>query len=103
MVAQLVWDQWVGGSNPLSPTIFEKPAFEQVFFRLKFKRMRTSEGGLSRAERDNVALATARRARIEDASYPLSPTIFEKPAFEQVFFRLKFKNIEEASYLPPLA
>nr|CBX73783.1 unknown protein [Yersinia enterocolitica W22703] len=25
MVAQLVWDQWVGGSNPLSPTKFKNP------------------------------------------------------------------------------
>ncbi|CED77923.1 conserved hypothetical protein [Klebsiella pneumoniae] len=30
MVAQLVWDQWVGGSNPLSPTNFE-PRFGGVF------------------------------------------------------------------------
>jgi hypothetical protein len=89
LVAQLVWDQWVGGSNPLSPTIFEEPAFlKQVFFRPEFMRMRTSEGGLSRAKRDHVALATARRASIADARNPLSPTIFEEPAFlKQVFFR----------------
>ncbi|MGW9925400.1 hypothetical protein ACUXA1_004829, partial [Serratia sp. 121840017-1] len=31
--------------------------------------------------RDNVASATARRARIKDARNPLSPTTFEKPAF----------------------
>jgi len=54
---------------------------KQVFFRLEFMRMRTSEGGLSRAKRDHVALATARRASIEDARNPLSPTTFEKPAF----------------------
>jgi len=30
LVAQLVWDQWVGGSNPLSPTNFE-PRFGGVF------------------------------------------------------------------------
>jgi hypothetical protein len=48
--------------------------------------MRTSEGGLSRAKRDNVALATTRRASIEDARHPLSPTTFEKPAFKAGFF-----------------
>jgi len=61
---------------------------KQVFFRLQFKRMRTSEGGLSRAKRDHVALATARRASIEDARNPLSPTTFEKPAFKAGFFSL---------------
>jgi hypothetical protein len=40
-----------------------------------------SEGGLSRAKRDHVALATARRASVEDASYPLSPTTFKKARF----------------------
>jgi hypothetical protein len=46
LVAQLVWDQWVGGSNPLSPTTFKKTCFfKQVFLRLKFMKMRTSEGG----------------------------------------------------------
>ncbi len=35
MVAQLVWDQWVGGSNPLSPTNFE-PRFGGVFCFLLF-------------------------------------------------------------------
>jgi len=48
--------------------------------------MRTSEGGLSRAKRDHVALATARRASIEDARNPRSPTTFEKPAFKAGFF-----------------
>ncbi|MCU6329928.1 hypothetical protein KSU19_19950, partial [Enterobacter quasiroggenkampii] len=33
--AQLVWDQWVGGSNPLSPTNFE-PRFGGVFCFLPF-------------------------------------------------------------------
>jgi hypothetical protein len=36
--------------------------------------MRASEGGLNRAQRDHVALATARRASIEDAGNPLMPT-----------------------------
>jgi hypothetical protein len=52
--------------------------------------MRTSEGGLSRAKRDHVALATARRASIADARNPLSPTTFEKPAFKAGFFSSKF-------------
>ena len=32
MVAQLVWDQWVGGSNPLSPTTFEPRLNKAGFF-----------------------------------------------------------------------
>jgi hypothetical protein len=60
--------------------------FKAGFFSSVVKRMRTSEGGLSRAKRDHVALATARRASIEDARNPLSPTTFEKPAFKAGFF-----------------
>jgi hypothetical protein len=48
--------------------------------------MRTSEGGLSRAKRDNVALATTRRASIEDARHPLSPTTFEETCFFKAGF-----------------
>jgi hypothetical protein len=48
--------------------------------------MRTSEGGLSRAKRDNVALATARRASIADARHPLSPTTFEETCFLKAGF-----------------
>jgi len=49
--------------------------------------MRTSGGrGSTRAERENVATATARRASHVVASYPLSPTKFEKPAQRAGFF-----------------
>ena len=49
--------------------------------------MRTSGGrGSTRAERENVASATARRASHVVASYPLSPTKFEKPAQRAGFF-----------------
>jgi hypothetical protein len=51
--------------------------------------MRTSEGGLSRAQRDNVASATARRALLAEQSNPLSPTILETCLKRQVFFRLQ--------------
>ena len=93
MVAQLVGDQWVGGSNPLSPTILEACLKRQVFFRLSKKRMRTSRGGLSRAQRDNVASATARRARLAEPGNPLSPTILETCLKRQVFFRLNTKRM----------
>ena len=50
-------------------------------------RMSTSAGGSRLAKRDNVALATARRARINDARNPLSPTTIRKTCFlKQVFF-----------------
>ena len=49
--------------------------------------MRTSGGRAStRAERENVATATARRASHVVASYPLSPTKFKKPAQRAGFF-----------------
>ena len=54
---------------------------------LRFVRMRTSGGRAStRAERENVATATARRASHVVASYPLSPTKFKKPAQRAGFF-----------------
>jgi hypothetical protein len=56
--------------------------------------MRTSEGGLSRAQRDNVALATARRALLVEKRNPLSPTIFEETCLKkQVFFRLSIAEL----------
>jgi hypothetical protein len=54
--------------------------------------MRTSEGGLSRAQRDHVALATARRASIADARNPLSPTNLRNLLFKAGFFRLEFMD-----------
>ncbi|MEI7190765.1 hypothetical protein WCT98_03915, partial [Pectobacterium brasiliense] len=30
--AQLVWDQWVGGSNPLSPTNYKEKHIERCAF-----------------------------------------------------------------------
>ena len=44
------------------------------------------QGGSTRAKRENVAPATARRASHEVASNPLSPTKFEKPAQRAGFF-----------------
>jgi hypothetical protein len=53
------------------------------------ERMRTSGGrGSTRAERENVASATARRASHDVASYPLSPTKFETLLNEQGFLHL---------------
>ncbi|WP_216594453.1 hypothetical protein, partial [Serratia marcescens] len=50
--------------------------------------------------RDNVALATARRARINDARNPLSPTTIRKTCFlKQVFFRPSFMRM---SIPPPI-
>src|SRR5471030_2955417 len=63
-------------------------------------RMRTSEGGLSRAQRDHVALATARRASIEDARNPLSPTNSKKTCFQkQVFFSSAICSISSHSLI----
>jgi hypothetical protein len=88
--------------NPLSPTTIRKTCFlKQVFFRLQFMRMSTSAGGSSLAKRDNVALATARRARIKDACNPLSPTTIRKTCFlKQVFFRLQFMRMSTSSLRP---
>jgi hypothetical protein len=54
--------------------------------------MRTSEGGLNRAQRDHVALATARRASIEDARNPLMPTrnVHRNQYVVVDFLRLKY-------------
>jgi len=57
---------------------------------LKLMRMRISgEGGSTRAKRENVALATARRVSHAVASHPLSPTTFETLLLEQGFLLLK--------------
>ena len=44
LVAHFVGDEGVGGSNPLSPTNLEKPAYGLVFCFLQPMRMRTSGG-----------------------------------------------------------
>ncbi len=80
LVAHFVRDEGVGGSNPLSPTKFEKPAQRAGFFASaahEDENLR-GQGGSTRAKRENVAPATARRASHEVASNPLSPTKFEK-------------------------
>ncbi len=87
-VAHFVRDEGVGGSNPLSPTKFEKPAQRAGFFASaahEDENLR-GRGGSTRAKRENVAPATARRASHEVASNPLSPTKFEKPAQRAGFF-----------------
>ncbi len=58
-------------------------------------RMRTSggQGGSTRAKRENVAPATARRASHEVASNPLSPTKFEKPAQRAGFLHLQLMRM----------
>ncbi len=88
LVAHFVRDEGVGGSNPLSPTKFEKPAQRAGFFASathEDENLR-GQGGSTRAKRENVAPATARRASDEVASNPLSPTKFEKPAQRAGFF-----------------
>ncbi len=88
LVAHFVRDEGVGGSNPLSPTKFEKPAQRAGFFASaahEDENLR-GQGGSTRAKRENVAPATARRASHEVASNPLSPTKFEKPAQRAGFF-----------------
>ena len=88
LVAHFVRDEGVGGSNPLSPTKFEKPAQRAGFFAFvayEDENLR-GQGGSTRAKRENVAPATARRASHEVASNPLSPTKFEKPAQRAGFF-----------------
>ncbi len=88
LVAHFVRDEGVGGSNPLSPTKFEKPAQRAGFFAFvahEDENLR-GRGGSTRAKRENVAPATARRASHEVASNPLSPTKFEKPAQRAGFF-----------------
>ena len=88
LVAHFVRDEGVGGSNPLSPTKFEMPAQRAGFFAFvahEDENLR-GQGGSTRAKRENVAPATARRASHEVASNPLSPTKFEKPAQRAGFF-----------------
>ncbi len=88
LVAHFVRDEGVGGSNPLSPTKFEKPAQRAGFFAFvahEDENLR-GQGGSTRAKRENVAPATARRASHEVASNPLAPTKFEKPAQRAGFF-----------------
>src|SRR5690606_34310933 len=86
LVAHFVRDEGVGGSNPLSPTKFKALLNEQGFLHLKPMRMRTSGGrGSTRAKRENVASATARRASHAVASHPLSPTKFKALLNEQGF------------------
>ena len=86
LVAHFVRDEGVGGSNPLSPTKFKTLLNEQGFLHLKPTRMRTSGGrGSTRAQRENVASATARRASHAVASNPLSPTKFKTLLNEQGF------------------
>ena len=78
LVAHFVRDEGVGGSNPLSPTKFEKPAQRAGFFASaahEDENLR-GQGGSTRAKRENVAPATARRASHEVASNPLAPTKF---------------------------
>ncbi len=90
LVAHFVRDEGVGGSNPLSPTKFKALLNEQGFLHLKPMRMRTSGGrGSTRAKRENVASATARRASHAVASHPLSPTKFKALLNEQGFLHLK--------------
>ena len=88
LVAHFVRDEGVGGSNPLSPTKFEKPAQRAGFFAFEAHEDENlrGRGGSTRAKRENVAPATARRASHEVASNPLSPTKFEKPAQRAGFF-----------------
>src|SRR5699024_5011135 len=83
LVAHFVRDEGVGGSNPLSPTKFEKPAQRAGFFAFEAHEDENlrGRGGSTRAKRENVAPATARRASHEVASNPLSPTNLEKPAY----------------------
>ena len=88
LVAHFVRDEGVGGSNPLSPTKFEKPAQRAGFFAFEAHEDENlrGRGGSTLAKRENVAPATARRASHEVASNPLSPTKFEKPAQRAGFF-----------------
>ena len=96
LVAHFVRDEGVGGSNPLSPTKFEKPAQRAGFFASaahEDENLR-GQGGSTRAKRENVAPATARRASHEVASNPLSPTKFEKPAQRAGFLHLQLMRDE---------
>ncbi len=96
LVAHFVRDEGVGGSNPLSPTNLEKPAYGLVFCFLRFEEDENlrGQGGSTRAKRENVAPATARRASHAVASNPLSPTNLEKPAYGLVFCFLRSEEDE---------
>jgi hypothetical protein len=86
LVAQLVWDQWVGGSNPLSPTTFEKPAFKAGFFSSGVYEDESLRRRFEPSEARQRCFSNGPQGGIEDASHPLSPTTFEKPAFKAGFF-----------------
>ena len=77
LVAHFVRDEGVGGSNPLSPTKFEKPAQRAGFFAFEAHEDENlrGRGGSTRAKRENVAPATARRA--SEASHPARATNFK--------------------------
>ena len=62
LVAHFVRDEGVGGSNPLSPTNLEKPAYGLVFCFLRPEEDKNLRGqrGSTRAKRENVVAATAR-------------------------------------------
>ena len=62
LVAHFVRDEGVGGSNPLSPTKFEKPAQRAGFFASAPERMRTSGGREVRPERSERTLRQQRPA-----------------------------------------
>ena len=62
LVAHFVRDEGVGGSNPLSPTKFEKPAQRAGFFASVPMRMRTSGGREVRPERSERTLRQQRPA-----------------------------------------
>lgn len=62
LVAHFVRDEGVGGSNPLSPTNLEKPAYRLVFAFCGLKRMRTSGGRKVRLKRSERTLRQQRPA-----------------------------------------
>ncbi|MGO2369624.1 MAG: hypothetical protein ACTH6H_13520, partial [Serratia sp. (in: enterobacteria)] len=68
-----VWDQWVGGSNPLSPTTFKETDESRFFYAWSLWDEAKLSGTVL-----NSALALARRASIEDARNPLLATTFRK-------------------------
>ncbi|GEM_PF-2023036 len=98
LVAHFVRDEGVGGSNPLSPTKFRKTQPQGWVFC--FLRPEEDEklrgGGSTRAKRENVASATARRASHAVASHPLSPTKFRKTQPQGwVFCFLRLQNVTD--------
>ncbi len=91
LVAHFVRDEGVGGSNPLSPTKFEKPAQRAGFLHLQLMRMRTSGGGEVRLERSERTLRQQRPAgrATKVASNPLSPTKIRKACSASRLLHLK--------------